>query len=106
MKAEKTINCNPTNLVGFLLKPDISFTVKGKYESKKEEEIKEVGRRIVQTIVSAWDYYLRMMKGIGESKNMPMIYNSSNLQMGRKNIEDMLKELKDKRYYWENYEKN
>ena len=35
-----------------------------------------------------------------------MVYNKENLESAKNNIKGMMKELKDKRYWWENYEKN
>lgn len=106
-RSETKKGANYENLVGFLLNPNIDLMPRTKHDGKEEENIKEVGRRVFATLSYAWDYYIRMLKGFqAQQKQMPMVYNKENVKLGKENLLNMLKELKDRRYWWENFDKN
>ena len=55
-----------------------------------------------------WDYYIRMLKGMKDKLNSGLnnIYTPENLELAKNKIKEMIKEMKDMNYRWENMTKD
>ena len=54
---------NFRNLAAFLCKPNVTYPITERVESKKADAMTDAGKRIVGSIAYSWDYYFRMLKG-------------------------------------------
>lgn len=66
----------------------------------------EAGQKVISMLVSAWNFYGRIIKGYLEyepNEEHAMTYNAKNITMARGQIDDMLKEMRNSKYRWDSF---
>lgn len=65
-----------------------------------KEILEETGKRVISQISYAWDYYIRLIRGVMAKDVNVAVFNKETVSAAKTKLKEMFEELRKNKYRW------